>query len=55
MRAASLSLSEPLDDVRREAESWRDAGWDYLVCGWPGQGRQRVDEFARSVMPALLI
>jgi F420-dependent oxidoreductase-like protein len=54
-RAASLSLSEPLDAVRREAEAWRDAGWDYLVCGWPGEGRGRVDEFARSVMPALLI
>ncbi|MCU1462090.1 MAG: putative Luciferase family protein [Acidimicrobiales bacterium] len=53
-RAGSLSLSEPLDDVRRSAEAWRDAGWEYLVCGWPAEGRGRVEEFAQSVMPALL-
>ncbi len=53
-RAGSLSLSESLDEVRRKAEKFRDAGWDYLVCGWPGEGRGRVEEFAQSVMPALL-
>src|SRR5262249_18280364 len=44
-RAASLSLSGPLDDVRRATEEWRDAGWGYLVCGWPTEGRVRLEEF----------
>ena len=53
-RASSLSLSEPLDEVRRAAEGWRDAGFDYLVCGWPGEGRARVEEFAARVAPELV-
>ncbi len=48
-RAGSLSLSGSLDDVRRAAEAWRDAGWSYLVCGWPSEGRGRVEEFATRV------
>jgi alkanesulfonate monooxygenase SsuD/methylene tetrahydromethanopterin reductase-like flavin-dependent oxidoreductase (luciferase family) len=50
-RAASLSLSGSLDGARRAAESWRDAGWSYLVCGWPTEGRGRVEEFASRVVP----
>lgn len=50
-RAGSLSISEPLDDVRRAAEAWRAAGWDYLVCGWPGEGRGRVEEFFTRIAP----
>jgi F420-dependent oxidoreductase-like protein len=50
-RAASLSLSEPLDDIRRFVDGWRQAGFGYLVCGWPGEGRDRVEEFAQRVMP----
>jgi F420-dependent oxidoreductase-like protein len=53
-RASSLSLSEPLDEVRRAAEEWRDAGFDYLVCGWPGEGRGPVEEFASRVLPELV-
>ncbi|HEY5024340.1 MAG TPA: TIGR03560 family F420-dependent LLM class oxidoreductase [Acidimicrobiales bacterium] len=49
-RASSLSLSEPWDEVRREVEAMRDVGVGYLVCGWPGQGRARVEEFAATVM-----
>jgi alkanesulfonate monooxygenase SsuD/methylene tetrahydromethanopterin reductase-like flavin-dependent oxidoreductase (luciferase family) len=49
-RAASLSLSGSLDDVRRAADEWRDAGWGYLVCGWPSEGRGRVEEFASRVL-----
>jgi F420-dependent oxidoreductase-like protein len=52
LRASSLSLSGPLDAVRRAVESWRDAGFGYLVCGWPDEGRARVEEFART-MPEL--
>jgi alkanesulfonate monooxygenase SsuD/methylene tetrahydromethanopterin reductase-like flavin-dependent oxidoreductase (luciferase family) len=49
-RAASLSLSQPLDDIRRTAASWREAGFDYLVCGWPSEGRSRVEEFASRLI-----
>jgi alkanesulfonate monooxygenase SsuD/methylene tetrahydromethanopterin reductase-like flavin-dependent oxidoreductase (luciferase family) len=44
-RAASLSLSESWGEVRANAERLRDLGVDYLVCGWPGQGRGHVEEF----------
>lgn len=50
-RASSLSLSEPLDEIRRAAAAWREAGYDYLVCGWPGEGLPRVEEFATTVLP----
>jgi F420-dependent oxidoreductase-like protein len=50
-RAASLSLSGPLDDVRRSAEAWREAGFGYLVCGWPTEGQERVEEFASEILP----
>jgi hypothetical protein len=29
----------------------RAVGIDYLVCGWPSEGRARVEEFATTVMP----
>jgi alkanesulfonate monooxygenase SsuD/methylene tetrahydromethanopterin reductase-like flavin-dependent oxidoreductase (luciferase family) len=50
-RAADLSLSEPLDEVRRNAETRRDLGIDYLICSWPGQGRGRVEEFWTAIAP----
>jgi F420-dependent oxidoreductase-like protein len=50
-RASSLSLSAPWDEVRREAEAMRAVGISYLVCGWPEEGRARVEEFAATVMP----
>jgi len=50
-KAGSLSLSEPVDTVRRYAEKWRDAGYGYLVCGWPEEGRARVEEVAAKVFP----
>jgi F420-dependent oxidoreductase-like protein len=53
LRAASLDLSQPWDDVRRAAAAMRGAGFGYLVCGWPSEGRARVEEFVESVMPGL--
>jgi F420-dependent oxidoreductase-like protein len=50
MRAASLSLDD-LDAARKHAGKWRDAGYGYLVCGWPGEGEALVERFAREVMP----
>jgi F420-dependent oxidoreductase-like protein len=50
LRAGSLSLDD-LDTARRHAARWRDAGYGYLVCGWPGAGASQVEAFARDVMP----
>jgi alkanesulfonate monooxygenase SsuD/methylene tetrahydromethanopterin reductase-like flavin-dependent oxidoreductase (luciferase family) len=49
-RASSLSLDD-LETARKHAAKWRDAGYDYLVCGWPGEGDAQVEAFARDVMP----
>jgi len=49
-RASSLSLSEPDSVVRANIETMADAGFGYLVCGWPSEGRSRVDAFAGKVM-----
>jgi alkanesulfonate monooxygenase SsuD/methylene tetrahydromethanopterin reductase-like flavin-dependent oxidoreductase (luciferase family) len=51
LRASSLSLSEPLDQVRRNVGAMQQVDIGYLVCGWPSEGRSRVEEFARDVMP----
>ena len=51
LRATSLSLSEPWDEVRRNAEAMGDVGVDYLVCSWPTEGADRVAEFVDTVMP----
>lgn len=52
-RAASLSLSEPWDEVRANADALRAAGIEYLVCGWPGEGDARVAEFVEQILPGL--
>lgn len=49
-RASSLSLSDDFDTIRKYISKWRDAGWSYLVCGWPEEGRERVERFAAEVM-----
>ena len=50
VRAGSLSLDD-LDTARKHAAKWRDAGYGYLVCGWPGAGAAQVEAFARDVLP----
>jgi alkanesulfonate monooxygenase SsuD/methylene tetrahydromethanopterin reductase-like flavin-dependent oxidoreductase (luciferase family) len=50
LRASSLSLDD-LDTARKHASKWRDAGYGYLVCGWPEAGRPQVEAFTRDVMP----
>ena len=54
LRSTSLSLSEPWDEVRRNAEAMRDIGLDYLICSWPTEGPERVAEFVDAVMPELI-
>ena len=49
-RASSLSLSEPDAVVRANIEAMAEAGISYLVCGWPSEGRRRVEAFAEKVM-----
>ena len=50
-RATSISLDGSLDQVRRRAESLREIGFSYLIVGWPSEGKSRVEEFARLVIP----
>jgi F420-dependent oxidoreductase-like protein len=50
MRAGSLSLDD-LETARRHAAKWRDAGFGYLVCGWPEAGDKQVEAFVRDVLP----
>ena len=49
IRAGSLSL-DVLETARRHAAKWRDAGYGYLVCGWPDAGASQVEAFVRDVM-----
>lgn len=49
LRAGSLSLDD-LDTARRHVDKWREAGYGYLVCGWPAAGMPQVEAFAREVL-----
>jgi F420-dependent oxidoreductase-like protein len=53
LRAGSLSLDD-LDTAAKHAGKWNDAGYGYLVCGWPEAGDAQVEHFARDLMPDLL-
>jgi alkanesulfonate monooxygenase SsuD/methylene tetrahydromethanopterin reductase-like flavin-dependent oxidoreductase (luciferase family) len=50
LRASSLGLDD-IDTARKHAGKWRGAGYGYLVCGWPAEGRAAVERFAKEVMP----
>ncbi len=50
VRAGSLSLDD-LEAARRHVAKWREAGYGYLVCGWPGAGESQVEAFVRDVLP----
>ena len=50
LRTASLSLDGSMDHVKRTVDEWREAGFGYLIVGWPGEGRGRVEQFAADVM-----
>lgn len=52
VRATSLSLDD-LTIAQKYAAKWREAGYGYLVCGWPDAGASQVEAFARDVMPEL--
>jgi F420-dependent oxidoreductase-like protein len=50
LRAASLSLEDDWDTVRTNIDAWNEAGFGYLVCGWPAQGRERVEQVAEQLL-----
>jgi len=50
MRASSLSLDD-IDTARKHARTWRDAGYGYLVCGWPDGDRAQIETFVQDVLP----
>ena len=52
-RSTSLSISEPWDDVRREGDRLRDAGFTHLIASWPAEGQARVEKFVATVMGEL--
>src|SRR5262249_25193187 len=45
LRAASLSLEDDPDAIARKVEAWEAAGFGYLICGWPSEGRPLVERF----------
>jgi F420-dependent oxidoreductase-like protein len=53
IRASSLSLSEPWEEVRERVEALAKLGFSYLVVSWPSEGQKRLEEFVASVMPDL--
>ena len=53
LRASSLSISEPWDEVKATYAWLRETGMGYLVIEWPGEGRARVEEFLGQVVPTL--
>ena len=53
IRASSLSLSEPWEEVRERVKALAKLGFSYLVVSWPSEGQKRLEEFVASVMPDL--
>lgn len=53
VRATSLSISEPWDEVRPRVEACSELGISYLVVGWPTEGWGRLEEFVEKVMTEL--
>ena len=43
-------VEDDLDVIARTIETWEAAGFDYLVCGWPGPGRGLVEAFAERFL-----
>ncbi|MEP6624717.1 MAG: LLM class flavin-dependent oxidoreductase, partial [Acidimicrobiia bacterium] len=50
LRAASISLENDLDTIAHHIDKWTDAGFGYLVCGWPAGGKEQVEVFAERFL-----
>jgi alkanesulfonate monooxygenase SsuD/methylene tetrahydromethanopterin reductase-like flavin-dependent oxidoreductase (luciferase family) len=53
LRASSLSISEPWDEVKATYGWKAEGGIGYLVIGWPSEGRGRLEDFLGQILPAL--
>jgi probable F420-dependent oxidoreductase len=53
LRASSLSISEPWDEVRAAHEWMARERIGYLMIDWPSEGRGRLEEFLADVLPSL--
>lgn len=53
LRASSLSIAEPWDEVRATYDWMAEEGLGYLMVEWPVQGEPRVREFFESISPSL--
>jgi hypothetical protein len=49
-RASSLSLEDDIDTIAANVDAWENAGIEYLVCGWPAEGRAPVERFAKRFL-----
>ncbi len=49
-RASSLSVEDDLDTIANNIDAWEKAGIEYLVCGWPTEGRNPVEQFAKRFL-----
>jgi F420-dependent oxidoreductase-like protein len=53
LRASSLSISEPWDEVKADYEWMASGGIGYLVIEWPTEGQARLEGFLEHVLPTL--
>jgi F420-dependent oxidoreductase-like protein len=53
LRASSLSISEPWDQVEAMYRWKVGGGIEYLVIGWPSEGHARLEEFLDRIVPRL--
>lgn len=53
LRASSLSISEPWDEVKASYDWLIGGGIGYLVIEWPSEGLARLEEFLDRVLPTL--
>ena len=49
-RASSLSLEPSHDEIAARIEALEEAGFSYMMCGWPPQGRPVVEAFAERFL-----
>ena len=53
LRASSLSISEPWDEVRAAFDRMAGGRHRLPVIDWPSEGQGRLEEFLEQVLPTL--
>ena len=51
--AQQIRDTDGFQNVQANAEHLRALGVTSLICGWPGEGRERVQEFVDRLLPSL--